>query len=150
LRRFLFLFLTYGFLWPGLSLADFGSADIGDIELNRMYEFNAWCGKARNNCKIIFEDEKIIVDKTNFVLIEQIKAIDYIIQEKKCVTTKYTGDNCLIPIQRDRLTVDVAYIKRSGSSSVARIIFNNLESGQRFLEVLSSFTGVKSLPRDYK
>ena len=147
MRRFLLLALTAGFFSPCISWADFGSADIGDIELNRIYKFNAWCGEVSNNCEIKFEDEKIVIDKTSFVLINQIKAINHNFEERKCITNKYTRDKCLIPIQRDRLTIYVAYIKRSGSNSVARIIFDDLKSGEQFLEVLTSFTGVKSLPK---
>ena len=154
MSRFLFIVLTLGFLSPTISLADFGPADIGDTELigdiesNRNYKFDAWCGKAKENCKIEFEDDKIYINENDYVKTEQIKAISYSLQEETCITTKFTGKKCLIPIKRNQLTINITYIKRNGSSSVARVIFKNIKAGETFLKTISSFTGIKAFPLD--
>ena len=142
--RFLFIVITVSFLSSTITLADFGPADIGDIELNRNYKFDAWCGKAKDDCKIEFEDDKIYINENDFVKTEQIQAISYNLQKEKCLTTKHTGSKCLIPFKRNKITIYITYLKRNGSISVARVIFKDIKTGESFLKTISSFTGIKA------
>ena len=74
--------------------------------------------------------------------------LDFKNDEFKRKTTKFTGKKCLIPIKRNQLTINITYIKRNGSSSVARVIFKNIKAGETFLKTISSFTGIKAFPLD--
>ena len=135
----IFLFLSIS----SPANAEFGTADTGTFETNEIYSFDAWCGKPKNNCKIEFKDQKIIIDETSYVEKSQIKDIRYSVQKRKCAITRVTGNNCLMPVQRDRFTIDIAYEKRDGSDSTARVLFQNLNSGRRFYETISYFSGIE-------
>ena len=140
--RYFLLSIAPVFLLCNPVSADFGSADTGSFETNEIYSFDAWCGTPKNDCKIEFKDEKIIIDGTSYVTKEQIKDVRYSVQKRKCAFTLVTGNNCAMPIQKDRFTIDIAYQKRDGSKSTARVLFQNLNSGRRFLETISYFKGI--------
>jgi len=141
--RYLLFAIAPAFLFCNQALADFGSADTGGFETNEIYSFDAWCGKPKNNCKIEFKDSKIVIDGSSYVTKDQIQVVRYSVQKRKCAITRVTGNNCLMPVQQDRFTIDIAYLKREGTESTARVIFQNLNSGRRFLETISEFKGIK-------
>ena len=126
--------------------ADFGEADTGENISNQISRFEAWCGESGNNCLVEFDrpTKSIIVNASSRVKAENIIDFNYSIQKRKCAITIFTGNNCAIPIQSDRIIIDIEYRKTGGIISSARIIFGSLPAGRKFIGTLSDFTGIKA------
>ena len=63
---------------PGAVHAGLGSATQPDIET-----YSAWCGKKGNDCKVTFEADRLSVDGTDYVLYRDIKAVNYLLQDRR-------------------------------------------------------------------
>ena len=128
-----------------MSIADFGEADTGNNISNQISRFEAWCGESGNNCLVEFDrpTRDIIVNASSRVSAENILGFNYSIQKRKCAITIFTGNNCAIPIQSDRVIIDIEYRKIDQSISSARIIFGSLPAGRKFIGTLAGFTGIK-------
>ena len=124
--------------------ADFGEADTGNNISNQISRFEAWCGESGNNCLVEFDrpTKSIIVNTSSRVASDDVLDFNYSIQKRKCAITIFTGNNCAIPIQSDRVIIDIEYRKIDQSISSARIIFGSLPAGRKFIGTLSSFTGI--------
>ena len=125
--------------------ADFGEADTGNNISNQISRFEAWCGESGNNCLVEFDrpTRDIIVNASSRVSAENILGFNYSIQKRKCAITIFTGNNCAISIQSDRVIIDIEYRKIDQSISSARIIFGSLPAGRKFIGTLAGFTGIK-------
>ncbi len=126
--------------------ADFGAADTGGNISNQISKFEAWCGKSGNDCLIEFDRTKrqIIVNNSSAVDADSIRDFNYSIQKRKCAITILTGNNCAIPIQSDRVIIDIEYLKKDSTMSSAKIIFGSLPAGRKFIGALSRFVGIST------
>jgi len=127
------------FTYP--AFADFGAADMKDAAGFEVNNFDARCGKKKKKCEITIDSNtnRIVIDKTNFVRKDQIKDARYSRQERRCVLG---NNNCLMPVQRNKFTIDISYRKINGSMGTARVIFRELNAGGRFFDSLAAFLGV--------
>ena len=89
-----------------------------------------------------FKGNEIIINKVNRVKKEQLKDFKFSVRERKCAITLLTGNNCAIPVQQSRTTIDIEYVKSNGFNGTARILFSNNNAGRRFIEALSIFSGI--------
>ena len=62
MRRFILVALTAGLL---SSFSGPLHAGLGDAEGPERREFDAWCGKKGNNCKVVFTDNSLTVNETD-------------------------------------------------------------------------------------
>jgi hypothetical protein len=121
-------------LLPSKALADFGDADI-----KKDAQYDAYCGKKGNDCKLKFENDTIVVNSASSVNKNQI--FNY------TTLSRYDG-GCLFGDDCDAArrihSIDIDYVKDDGSRSTARILFVNNKSYLDFMSTLRSFTGFAS------
>ena len=54
-----------------------GLADLGEAEIPEKTTFNIWCGKRKNDCKVSFIGDKLVVNDGLGITRDQVLVIDY-------------------------------------------------------------------------
>ena len=123
MNRFLLLALTAGLLSPIAAVADLGKAEDMEIAV-----FDAWCGRTKNKCKVVFEGNILKVDDSKGIKKNQIKRY-----WKDAEVTKSTDTHYYYYI---------TYQKLDKSSEVTgKFILANYAESKRFWNTLKIFNG---------
>ena len=137
--RQLFVLLALLLGTPTTALADFGSADVATSTSS---SFDAYCGKRGNKCKIEFDSQNITVDKINKVDKRQIIGYSNFAEYDGKSCWPSTTPSCYLAAYDYNINID--YIKKDGSRSIAKVIFVNKNSYSDFLAAMHGFTGMGS------
>ena len=121
MKRFLLLALT-----AGLLITTVAKADLGEAETAQQKVFDVWCGKKKNNCKAIFEGDRLRVNdskgiKSDQVLFTQLKIFD--------LTSGYHEEYLVV------------YKKDDGSRQLGKFLISHRPTSKKFLNQLAAFTG---------
>jgi len=127
--------LISGFFWPIKSNADLGEAVLTDENYSKK-EFDAWCGKVRNDCKVYFLENGISVNKSNPVGYQRIIDYSYDLDYPLCNHATFKG------LCSQRHIFDIYYFNSSGEESTARFIFANKKVAKSFTGALKKSLGI--------
>ena len=151
--HFLFVSLSLlgsAFLDPNYVKADFGEADVQN-SLSTSNNFDAWCGKKGNDCKVMFLDKGISVNGSTPVDYARIKDYNYDENHGWGCDERHSKGGYICPGKK--YTFEIYYDKSSGEEGTARFIFINHNAALGFLGALKKSQGeyfVRSDPRCQK
>ena len=147
---FLFVFISLVgslFLDRNYVKADFGEADVKN-SFSTTKNFDAWCGKKGNDCKVTFLDEGISVNGSKPVDYGRIKDYNYDENHGWGCEERHAKGGYICPGKK--YTFEIYYDKNSGEEGTARFIFANHNAALGFLGALKKVQGeyfVRSDPR---
>ena len=122
MRRFILVALTAGLL---SSFSGPLHAGLGEAEAPDRREFDAWCGKPRNKCKVVFTNDSLTVNGTDGISRSQMRAFSL---RKELVDS--SGNR--------HYHFDVSY-EEGGTIKSGRFIFANADVGKEFKQTLYTF-----------
>ena len=107
-------------------------ADLGTADTSTNQEFDAWCAKPKNDCKVVFADGLMKVGDSAGIRPSQVVGLrtDY---EKRGFWDRTPG-NYYYPVYY------VDYRKSDGSVGYGKFLFINEGAAQRFWDALQSFS----------
>ncbi len=135
MNRIFLLALTAGLFSTISAEADLGKAetDLRKKEKIEKSSFSAWCARPRNKCKILFNGDRLTVDKSKGIDRNQIKSYW---EELKLTKRSDVIYHYFITYEK---------IDKSGDST-GEFIFTNYEESIRFWNTLKKFTETLNLP----
>jgi len=107
-------------------------ADLGSAEQPSQLKFDAWCGKAKNNCSVIFEGNRMTVDGGGGITAQQVKQV-WIDHELRGFWDRSPG-NYYFPVYF------VSYENQNGEIRAAKFLFINEKTGASFWNALQQFS----------
>lgn len=120
-----------------LTLAPLPSvAGLGDAEGGTKREFDAYCGKTGNKCKVLFQDDKMIVNGKDSIAKSQIRSWS---------TFEDFMYNQYGTVLKGEGTTLVIY-EEDGKEGSGTIIFVNAKTYKEFIFAMKAFCGASCRP----
>ena len=108
-------------------------AGLGEAEIEKADEFDAWCGRKHNRCKIKLANDKIVVNNQDSVGYEEINSVS------KSISLQYRIGG-IFPKSYHLYTFNL-FFNENGDEKSGVILFENDKAAKAFAAKLEYSTG---------